>query len=175
MILEAQKKAMKIINFNLDYFFKGSKFAVDVIKIMKIQIIRIDKDLPLPKYESDGAVGFDLLTREDTVIEAKNVGLVPSNLIVKIPDGYMLVLASRSSTPRKKGLSMPHGIGIIDQDYHGPHDELLVQVYNFTDQPVTITRGDRIAQGVFVRIDRFQFEEVEIIKEESRGGFGATG
>lgn len=141
---------------------------------MEVQVIRIDKNLPLPKYETDGAVGFDLLTREDTLIEARNLGLIPSNLIVKIPKGYMLILASRSSTPRKKGLSIPHGIGIIDQDYHGPHDELLIQVFNFTEQSITIKRGDKIAQGIFVKMNRFNFEEVNIIKDNSRGGFGST-
>jgi len=141
---------------------------------MEVQVIRIDKNLPLPKYETDGAVGFDLLTREDTLIEAKNLGLIPSNLIVKIPKGYMLILASRSSTPRKKGLSVPHGIGIIDQDYHGPHDELLIQVFNFTKQPITVKKGEKIAQGIFVKMNRFSFKDVNIIKENSRGGFGST-
>ncbi len=141
---------------------------------MEVPVIRIDKNLPLPKYETDGAVGFDLLTREDTLIEAKNLGLIPSNIIVKIPKGYMLILASRSSTPRKKGLSVPHGIGIIDQDYHGPHDELLIQVFNFTKQPITVKRGEKIAQGIFVKMNRFSFKDVNIIKENSRGGFGST-
>ncbi len=140
----------------------------------KVLIKRIDKDLPLPKYETKGAVAFDLVIREDTVIEANQTGLIPGNVIVKVPEGYMLCLASRSSTPNKRGLSTPHGFGIIDLDYHGPEDELKVLVYNFTEQPVTIERGARIAQGVFVRIDRFEFEEVEHIEAETRGGFGST-
>jgi dUTP pyrophosphatase len=141
----------------------------------KVVIRRIDKDLPVPKYETAGAVAFDLITRVDTIVEPGKVALVPSNLIVKVPEGYMLSLASRSSTPIKKGLSTPHGFGIIDHDYHGPEDELKVQIYNFTDQPITVARGDRITQGVFVKIDRFEFEEVEHIDAVSRGGFGTTG
>jgi dUTP pyrophosphatase len=142
---------------------------------MNIKIKRIDKSLPLPKFETEKSVGFDLLCREDTKIESKGIVYIPANVIVEVPDGYMLILASRSSTPKKKGLSVPHGIGIIDQDYCGEEDEIKVQVYNFTDETVLIKKGERIAQGVFVRINKFDFAEVDKMKEESRGGFGSTG
>lgn len=142
---------------------------------MKVRIQRIDKDLSLPIYETDGSVGFDLLAREDTMVNAKSIALIPANVIVEVPKNFMLVVASRSSTPRKKGLLTPHGIGIIDHDYCGPTDEIKIQVYNFTDAPVTIKRGEKIAQGVFVHIDKFEWEEAEKIRENSRGGFGSTG
>jgi len=87
----------------------------------------------------------------------------------------MLCLASRSSTPLKKGLSTPHGFGVIDLDYHGPNDELKIQFFNFTDKEVTIARGERVAQGIFLRVDRFDFKEVDHIEATSRGGFGSTG
>lgn len=142
---------------------------------MKVRIKRIDKSLPLPVYETDGSVGFDILARENVRIESGSIELVASNLIVEVPKGYMLVVASRSSTPRKKGLTPPHGFGIIDHDYCGPEDEIKIQVYNFSGEAVSIERGEKIAQGVFVRIDKFEWEEVEAIAEESRGGFGSTG
>ncbi len=142
---------------------------------MHISIQRVDPTLPLPAYQTDGAVGFDLVTRETTVIEPGKIGLVPSNVIVKVPSGYMLMIAPRSSLPRKKGLICPHSIGIIDQDYHGEKDELLVQVQNITDQPVTVERGERIAQGIFVRIERAEWQEVDSHGAETRGGFGSTG
>ena len=141
---------------------------------MKVKIQRLDKSLPLPVYETDGSVGFDLVAREDTQIKPGTIELVPSNCVVEVPKGYMLVVASRSSTPRKKGLTPPHGFGIIDHDYCGPEDEIKIQVYNFSDQVVTVTKGDKIAQGVFVRIDKFEWEEVDNIKDDSRGGFGST-
>jgi len=151
---------------------------------MKVKIKRIDSGLPVPVYETDGAVGFDILARENSIVPAGEIVLVPSNLIVSVPDGYMLIVASRSSTPRKKGLSTPHGFGIIDHDYCGPEDEIKIQVYNFTDDNVKIVRGDKIAQGVFVRIDKFELEEAAgsedgsgsgDFREGSRGGFGSTG
>lgn len=141
---------------------------------MNVKIKRIDKALPLPCYETDGSVGFDILARTDTIIGAGRISLVPGNIIVEVPEGYMLTIASRSSTPIKKGLLTPHGIGIIDHDYCGAEDEIKIQVYNFTHQPVTINRGDKIAQGLFVRVDKFSWEEVEVTKKLSRGGFGST-
>ena len=142
---------------------------------MKVRIQRVDKDLPLPKYETEGSVGFDFLAREDTEIPAKTVGLIPGNVIVEVPATYMLLISLRSSTPRKKGLLMPHGIGVIDHDYCGPDDEIKIQVYNFTDAAVVIKRGEKIAQGIFVHIDKFDWEEVSKIRDQSRGGFGSTG
>lgn len=142
---------------------------------MKVKIQRLDNSLPLPIYETSGSVGFDLLAREDCTVEPGTIALIPGNIIVECPQGYMLAIASRSSTPRKKGLTMPHGFGVIDTDYCGPEDEIKIQVYNFTEEAVTVHKGDKIAQGLFVRVDTFEFEEVEQIKKESRGGFGSTG
>lgn len=142
---------------------------------MKVKVKRIDTDLPLPKYETEGSVGFDLVARESTTIKSGSIELVPGNVIVEVPKGYMLVVASRSSTPRKKGLTPPHGFGIIDHDYCGPEDEIKIQVYNFSGEDVGIERGERIAQGVFVKIDKFEWEEIEEVGGESRGGFGSTG
>lgn len=141
---------------------------------INVKIKRVDTDLPLPQYETDGSVGFDILAREDTKVEPRGLALVPGNIIVEVPEGYMLTVASRSSTPRKKGLLTPHGIGIIDHDYCGPEDEIKIQVLNFTDEAVTVKRGEKIAQGVFVRVDTFVWEEVDAMERESRGGFGST-
>jgi dUTP pyrophosphatase len=140
---------------------------------MKAQITRIDKSLPLPSYETPGSTGFDLITRETTTIEAGKIGLVPGNVVVKVPEGYSLLIVPRSSLPRKKALVCPHSIGVIDQDYCGPKDEIFVQVQNVSDEPVVIEKGERIAQGLFVRADMAEWEESET-NEKSRGGFGST-
>lgn len=142
---------------------------------MQVSVQRIDATLPLPQYHSAGAVGFDIVTRATTVIEPGAIGLVPGNVIVRVPEGYALLLVPRSSLPRKKGLVCPHSIGVIDQDYHGPKDELMVQVQNITAAPVTVERGERIAQGLFVKVDRAQWQEVDGHGAETRGGFGSTG
>ena len=79
---------------------------------MKVKIKRLDKDLPLPMYETSGSVGFDLLCRESVTIASQTVALIPANVIVETPPGYMLMVTLRSSTPRKKGLLIPHGVGL---------------------------------------------------------------
>ena len=142
---------------------------------MRVAITRIDKELPLPKYESSGAVGFDFVTRETTVIEPHAIGLVPGNVIVQVPKGYALLVLPRSSLPRKKALVCPHSLGIIDQDYHGTEDEIFIQVQNISDAPVTVERGERIAQGLFVEVEQAQWEEVDDHGANTRGGFGSTG
>lgn len=142
---------------------------------MRVSIQRVDPGLPLPDYHTAGAVGFDLVTRETTVIAPGSIGLVPGNVIVKVPEGYALLILPRSSLPRKKGLVCPHSLGVIDGDYHGPADEIFVQVQNVSDQPVTVERGERIAQGIFVKAETAQWVEVDGHDVESRGGFGSTG
>lgn len=143
-------------------------------QLLEVSIKRIDASLPLPTYASVGAVGFDLLCREDTEVAPRKLGLVPGNVIVKTPPGYMLLVTLRSSTPRRKGLLVPHGVGIIDQDYGGEGDELMIQVYNFREEAVQILRGERIAQGMFVPIMRVQWHELDDMGQ-GRGGFGSTG
>jgi dUTP pyrophosphatase len=109
------------------------------------------------------------------VIAPKTVARIPTNLIIEIPKGYMLSVVTRSSTPVKKGLLIPHGMGVIDQDYCGDGDELLYQVYNFTETEVKIDRGERVGQAMFLRVDQMQWEEVETMIAKDRGGFGSTG
>ncbi len=144
------------------------------MSLMNIRLQRVDKSLALPSYATEGSVGFDFLARESVLIEPGKIELVPGNVILEVPEGYMLLVASRSSTPKKKGLTPPHGLGVIDRDYCGPQDEIKIQVYNFSNAPVTVERGEKIAQGIFVRVDTFAFEEVDTIRENSRGGFGST-
>lgn len=140
---------------------------------MKIKITRLDKTLPLPQYQTKGAVAFDLTTRIDTPVPPHSVVRIPCNVIIQTPKGYMLFLKDRSSTAMRKGLIAT--AGIIDQDFCGPEDEVLFQVYNPTDQEVLVEKGERVAQAIMVRVDQFELEEVDQIVKKSRGGFGTTG
>jgi dUTP pyrophosphatase len=101
--------------------------------------------------------------------------LVPANVIVVTPPGYMFMIAPRSSLSRKKNLVMPNSVGIVDQDFCGPNDEVHVQLWNISKEPVTVERGERIAQGMFVKIERAEWNEVEDTGKPTRGGFGSTG
>lgn len=142
---------------------------------MQVKIKRVDQSLPLPEYHTPGAAAFDLYSRTDMVIAPKSIAKIPTNLIIKIPSGYLLAIVTRSSTAVKKGLSLLQGFGIIDQDYCGPEDEILYQVYNFTDNEVKVERGERVGQAAFLRVDQMQWEEVNEMTSPSRGGFGTTG
>lgn len=142
---------------------------------MRIKIKRLDQSIEIPRYQTNGAVGFDLASTKELIIEPKAIELVPTGLIFCVPPGHMLLLASRSSLPFKKGLMMPNGVGIIDQDYCGPEDELKLQIYNFTDAPIQIKKGERLCQGVFVKIEKADWEEVNELPTKTRGGFGSTG
>ena len=142
---------------------------------MIIDIKRVDKELPLPRYETPGSVAFDLIVRETKIIEPGKIELVPVNVIVCTPPGYLFMIAPRSSLSRKKNLIMANSIGIIDQDFCGPKDEVHAQLWNFTAAPITVERGERIGQGMFVKIERAEWNEVEDTQQPSRGGFGSTG
>lgn len=140
---------------------------------MKIKIKRIDKSLPLPAYQTEGAVAFDLYSRIDVTIPPRTLERLPTNVIIAIPKGYMLEIKDRSSTLKKKGLLV--STGYIDTDYCGDEDEILLQVYNMRDEDVKVEKGERIGQGAFVRVDIGEWEEVDTMGSNNRGGFGTTG
>jgi len=144
--------------------------------MLSVRIHRLDPAVALPKYETGGAAGFDLAAREDTVIPAGAVALVPTGLVIEVPRGHFLGIFARSSTPLKRGLMVANGVGVIDEDYCGPADEIKIQVLNFTQAPVTVARGDRIAQGLLLPVTRAEWDETGApLRSDSRGGFGATG
>jgi dUTP pyrophosphatase len=142
---------------------------------MNVRIRRLRSDVPLPRYESGSAAGFDLSAADDVTVAPSQVVLVPTGLVIEVPEGMFLGIFARSSTPLKRGLMVANGVGVIDPDYCGPHDEVKVQVVNFTASPVTVRKGDRIAQGIFLAAPRVTWDERETLRDTSRGGFGATG
>ena len=84
------------------------------------------------------------------------------------------MLAARSSL-HKKGLMLAHSVGIIDTDFAGNADEYMVPLYNFTDKPVSIEKGESLVQGLFKKYEKAEWEEVDDLGNETRGGFGSTG
>ncbi len=145
------------------------------VSVMKIPVHRIDQALPLPEHQTQGSCAFDFIARETTIIEPHAVGFVPGNLIIEVPESHALLILPRSSLFRKKSLLIPNAPGLIDCDYCGPEDEIKIQVLNFGNEKVTVERGERIAQGLFVRSDQAEWKEIEHPQGNSRGGFGSTG
>src|SRR3989338_4739876 len=112
---------------------------------MKVRIKRIDKSLPLPEYKTAGAAAFDLASRVSVTILPKGIVRVPLNVAIEPPTGYMVILAARSSL-HKKGIMLANSVGVIDNDFCGNGDEYIVPLYNFTEEPVSIEKGERLAQ-----------------------------
>jgi dUTP pyrophosphatase len=144
--------------------------------MIKVRVQRLTTAVSLPRYETAGAAGFDLAASEDVTVPPGTVALVPTGLVIEVPPAHFLGVFARSSTPLKRGLMVANGVGVIDEDYCGPTDEVKVPVLNFTAAAVTVARGDRIAQGVILPIARAEWvESSEPLRSGSRGGFGATG
>lgn len=141
---------------------------------LTVRITRIHADAVLPAYETEEAAGFDLTAVTAVTVEPGKVALVPTGLVIKVPHRMFLGIFARSSTPIKRGLMVANGVGVVDPDYCGATDEVKIAVMNFTDAPVTVRAGDRIAQGIFLENPRITWVEAEAAAE-SRGGFGSTG
>jgi dUTP pyrophosphatase len=142
---------------------------------MRLKITRLDSTLKLPSYSTDEAAGFDLAAAHTLTVQPHTIALVRTGLVMEIPTGHFLAIFARSSLPLKRGLMVANGVGVVDPDYSGPTDEIMIQVINITDQPVTIQHGDRLAQGVVLPAPRVRWEEVTQIRPADRGGFGTTG
>lgn len=141
---------------------------------MKLLLKRFDKTLPLPAHQTPGAVAVDLCNRLDIDINPKEIAHIPMNVAIKIPDGYFVLLAPRSSA-HKLGLQGINGVGIMDRDYCGNDDEYHFAVRNFTDKTVHIDKGTRLCQLLLIKCENFDFKEVGSMPDPSRGGFGTTG
>jgi dUTP pyrophosphatase len=142
---------------------------------MRLQIKRLQAGIGLPEAATARAAGFDLAAAADIEIPPRSIRLIGTGLVIAVPDGYFLGIFARSSTPLKRGLMVANGVGVIDADYCGPDDEIKIQVLNITDAPVTVSKGDRLAQGIVLPCPRVEWDEVQEISQPTRGGFGSTG
>lgn len=131
--------------------------------------------MPLPSYQTAGAAGFDLAAAADATIAPGEVALVPTGLVIEVPEGHFLGIFARSSTPLRRGLIVANGVGVVDSDYCGPADEIRIQVLNVTGSPVDVKRGDRLAQGIILPFVRAEWVEHAAPGRPTRGGFGSTG
>ena len=144
------------------------------VRMLNVRIRRLHQSVPLPEYQTDGAAAFDLAAATDVRVAPGEMALVPTGLVIEVPAGLFLAIFARSSTPLKRGLVIPNGVGIVDSDYCGPDDEIKIQVLNITSEPVQVKRGDRIAQGILMQFAAPEWEEGEPA-DKTRGGFGSTG
>ena len=143
----------------------------------RVRVLRLptNLDLPLPSRQTTGSAGFDLASAEpDFVLAPGERRLVATGLAVEIPPGIEGQVRPRSGLALRHGITMPNAPGTIDSDYRG---EVRVILQNLGAEPVTIVRGDRIAQLVFARYETPELVDATELERSTRGaaGFGSTG
>lgn len=156
-------------------------------KIRGFEVVQAyaDQQINLPVRATSGAAGYDFEAAENVIVPSlfKNLYmgravqpvLVPTGVKAYMPAGEYLALVSRSSNSRKRFLSMPNAIGIIDQDYYNsPENEghISFQFVNFGLEDVWIKKGERIGQGIFTP---FQLADDDHATTQRVGGFGSSG
>ena len=145
-----------------------------------IGVVRLPhgEGLALPAYETAGAAGMDLRAAisEDkplTIAPGKRE-LVPTGLVLEIPEGFEGQVRPRSGLALRHGVTCLNTPGTIDSDYRG---EVKVLLINHGAEDFTVTRGMRVAQIVFARVARAKIEERSLaeVTDRGAGGFGSTG
>jgi len=143
---------------------------------LKVKRLDNNPDLPLPSYESGGSSGLDLraAVAKEVTLQPGDIKLIPTGLSISIPEGYEAQIRPRSGLALRYGLGLVNSPGTIDADYRG---EVGVIAINWGNKPLTIRRGERIAQVVISKVSRVRVEEVDELDPTKRGkgGFGHSG
>ena len=144
---------------------------------LKILDARVGDAYPLPHYATDGSAGLDMRAciDEPLTVSPGETALAPSGLAIHVGDpGLAAVLLPRSGLGHKHGIVLGNLTGLIDSDYQG---QVFVSIWNRGSKAYDIDPGERIAQMVFVPVERVEFRVVETFEDSSRGagGFGHTG
>lgn len=151
--------------------------AVDMAEVrVLLKVLPHGEGMELPAYTTAGSVGCDLRAAIEGPLLILPGGrtLVPTGVAVAIPEGYEGQVRMRSGLALEKGLALLNAPGTIDSDYRG---EIRVILANLGSEPVTLERGERVAQLVFAPVARARFEKVADLPKTHRGegGFGSTG
>ena len=142
----------------------------------EILIKRLSREVPLPKYETDGSSGLDIAAYIDKSIEIKpgKSEVIPTGLAVAIPKNFEIQIRPRSGLAAKNQISILNTPGTIDADYRG---ELKVILFNHGNNDFLINNKDRIAQMILAPVIKIDLEQTNDLPETIRGegGFGSTG
>ncbi len=146
--------------------------------MLRVPLHQLDAELPVPGYARSGDAGADLVARTDAVLSrGGGRAVVPTGVAVAIPEGYAGLVLPRSGLAVRHGVTCLNAPGLVDSGYRG---ELQVVLVNHDpEQDYAVSRGDRIAQLVLVRVEEAAFELVREDdlgqSERGHGGFGHTG
>ncbi|VWL85747.1 dUTP diphosphatase [Oceanivirga miroungae] len=141
-----------------------------------MNIKKLDKRAIMPKYATLGSAGADLyaLLDEDIVIKPGETKLIHTGIAMEIESGYVGLIYARSGISLKKDLAPANKVGVIDSDYRG---EIMVALHNHGNLDRVVEKFERIAQIVFTKYEKFEFNLVEELNDTNRGtgGYGSTG
>ena len=149
-------------------------------KVRKFEVAKgfEDKGINLPVRKTKYSAGYDIEAAEDVIVpsfkKGMNPTLVKTGIKAYMQDDEVLILANRSSNPKKKGLILANSIGVIDKDYYGNEDNdghIFVQCINIKDEDVIIKKGEAVAQAIFQKYLMIDGDNAEGIR---KGGFGST-
>ena len=141
--------------------------------------VLLSRGMMMPAYATDGAAAMDMRAAIDegttVTIQPGCRAMIPTGIAIALENANVVaILAARSGLAVKSGINLANGIGVIDSDYRG---EICVGLYNSSDVPFTVNRGDRIAQLMFMPVYTANLIEAVSLDETARGagGFGSTG
>jgi dUTP pyrophosphatase len=141
-----------------------------------LKIRRLNHNVIMPSYATEGAAGMDLTAAIAEPVELKPLErkLIPAGIIIELPQGYEAQVRPRSGLSIKHGITLVNCVGTIDEDYRG---EVCVPLINLSQESYTINPGDRIAQMIISPVTKADIIEVKELTSTSRasGGFGSTG
>ena len=137
-----------------------------------------DKNINLPERKTKYSAGYDVEAAEDVVIpsfkKGSNPTLVKTGLKAYMGDNEYLMLANRSSNPKKKGLILANSVGIIDKDYYENEDNdghFMFAFYNIKEEDIVIKKGEIVGQAIFMP---FLIADNDEAQGTRKGGFGST-
>jgi dUTP pyrophosphatase len=141
---------------------------------VSVEVLIVAEDGFLPIYSNPGDAGADLKSTETLVIPARGRALVKTGVKIALPNGYVALVHPRSGLAAKHGITVLNTPGTVDAGYRG---EVMVTLYNSSDEDFSVNRGDRIAQLVIQQVEHASFVAVQELPESERGtrGFGSTG
>jgi len=145
---------------------------------VRVDIVRLahGRDLPIPGYATADSAGMDLLSAEDgdVILAPGKRAMVCTGIAIQLPAGFEAQVRPRSGLAAKHGITVLNSPGTIDADYRG---EIKVILINLGEDPVTLSRAERIAQMVIAPVTQVRLHEVETLQDSARGsgGFGSTG
>ena len=139
-----------------------------------VPVLRVDAALPLPAYARPDDAGLDLCAAEPVTLAPGARALVPTGIALAIPPGFAGFVLPRSGLALRHGVTVLNTPGLVDAGYRG---EIKVLLVNHGDAPVSLSRGERVAQLVVQRVERVALAPVAELPESARGagGFGSTG